>query len=128
VTRPSTTEATADRELVVAVVHDYYAAWWTADVARMDGALHPALVKRAARSNLDVPLTKQRMLALTEQGQGRSESDHRLDVDVTDVHDDIAACVARTAVYREYLHLISTADGWRILDAFWQFAQPSIAG
>ena len=42
------------------------------------------------------------------------------DIDVEDVHEDIASVTVRSAVYREYLHLVRTAEGWRIANALWQ--------
>jgi hypothetical protein len=42
------------------------------------------------------------------------------DIDVEDVHEDIASVTVRSAVYREYLHLVRTAEGWRIANALWR--------
>ena len=40
---------------------------------------------------------------------------------------NIATAVVRSAQYREYLHLLRTPGGWRIVDAFWQFTEPDDA-
>jgi hypothetical protein len=40
--------------------------------------------------------------------------------DIDDVHEDIASDTVRSAVYREYLHLVRTAEGWRIANALWR--------
>jgi hypothetical protein len=37
-----------------------------------------------------------------------------------DVHENIASLTVRSAVYREYLHLVRTAEGWRIANALWR--------
>ena len=42
------------------------------------------------------------------------------DGDVEDVHEDIASVTVRSAVYREYLHLVRTAEVWRIANALWR--------
>ena len=33
--------------------------------------------------------------------------------------DGIATAIVRSAPYREYLHLVRTDDGWRIVNALW---------
>jgi ketosteroid isomerase-like protein len=107
-------------ELVRRVALDYYEAWFDGDVARMDAVLHPDLVKRRAGEELGVT-TKERMLELTRRGEGEEDAaDRRLEVDVADVHGEIATVVVRAAVYYEYLHLVRTRGGWKIANALWE--------
>jgi len=85
----------------------------------MARALHPDLAKRKAGETLGL-LTAQRMIELTASGEGRADgADRTLEVDVVDVHEDIASVVVRAAVYHEYLHLVRTRDGWKIANALW---------
>ena len=118
--------ATADdpRSAIVQAVHDYFEGWFDADVGRMSRALHPDLVKRSPRNTPDAPLgitTKARMLELTAAGEGKEDADDRhLDVEVTGVHRGIASVTVRSAAYHEYLHLVQTADGWKIANALWE--------
>jgi ketosteroid isomerase-like protein len=98
---------------------DYFEGWFDGDVARMDSALHPDLVKRRAGDELGVT-TKERMLELTRDGEGKADGDDRtLEVEVHGVHGDIATATVRSAVYHEYLHLVRTRDGWKIANALW---------
>jgi hypothetical protein len=39
---------------------------------------------------------------------------------VLDVSEEIASVVVRAAVYHEYLHMLRTPEGWRIVDAFFR--------
>jgi hypothetical protein len=39
-----------------------------------------------------------------------------------DVHGTIASVVVDSNVYREYLHLVRTPDGWKIANALWDWA------
>jgi len=39
---------------------------------------------------------------------------------IVDVHGEIATAIVRSAVYHEYLHLLRTSEGWRIVNAPWQ--------
>jgi hypothetical protein len=109
-----------DRDLITQTALDYFEGWFDGDVARMDRALHPDLVKRSPGPTLGVT-TKQRMLELTAQGAGREDGrDRRLDVAIEDVSEDIASVTVRSAVYHEYLHMVRTPDGWRIANALWR--------
>jgi hypothetical protein len=65
------------------------------------------------------------MVEWTAEGEGKTEDPgpgRRIDVTVVDVHGDIASAVVDSDVYREYLHLVRTDDGWRIINALWQSA------
>lgn len=52
----------ADQELITEAVQDCFGGWCDADVARMDRALHPGLVKRCPAEDDGVILTKELML------------------------------------------------------------------
>ena len=97
---------------------------------RVDRALHPQLVKRwaeqAGGANPGVT-TKEMMLDFVRRGGGSEDkSDEPIEVEVVDIHHDIATAVVRSAQYREYLHLVRTPAGWRIVNAFWQFTDPGV--
>jgi len=110
-----------EHESIAATARDYFEGWFDGDVARMDRVLHPDLVKRRGTADaLDV-MTKARMLELTAQGAGAGDAaDRMLDIAVLDVSEDIASVRVRSAVYHEYLHLVSTPDGWKIANALWR--------
>jgi hypothetical protein len=108
---------------IEATVRDYFEGWYDADVDRMRRALHPALAKRTLREGDVRSVTRDRMVELTGAGEGRPDgSDRTLEISVLDVHGDIATAVVRSAVYREYVHLVRTDDGWRIVNALWAFS------
>ena len=113
-------------ELITETVRDYFEGWFDADVARMDRALHPELVKRWPGTGQGRALgitTKERMLELTAEGEGRKDgTDRSLDIAILDVSDDIASVRVRSAVYHEYLYLVRTPDGWKIANALWRLA------
>jgi len=110
----------ADVAAIVATVRDYFEGWFDADEERMASALAPDLVKRRAGERLGVT-TKERMLKLTRQGEGKQDgADRTLDVDVHDIYDDTATATVHSAVYHEHLHLVRTSEGWRIANALWE--------
>lgn len=110
------------REQLVAAALDYLDGWFDGDVARMRRALHPALAKRSPgpAGELD-ELTAAQLVEATAEGRGRGRDvpDRAIDVQVVDVHGDIATLVVRSAVYREYLHLARDRTGWRIVNVLW---------
>ena len=112
----------SEKDAIVATALDYFEGWYDADLARVDRALHTQLVKRrpVEVSGGDPSVTtKQMMLDYVRKGGGAVDrTDDPIEVDV------IATAVVRSAQYREYLHLLRTPDGWRIVDAFWQFTEP----
>jgi len=109
----------AARAAVVATALDYFEGWFDGDAERMERALHPALAKRGPTLRTT---TREQMVAWTAEGEGRALDPgpgRRIDVTVVDVHGDIASAVVESDVYREYLHLVRTDDGWKIVNALW---------
>ena len=114
---------TATEAAVVAAVLDYFEGWFDGDAARMERALHPDLAKRSlepdGRSLNET--TAAWMVGATGRGVGRDRDpgDRQIDVTVVDMHSHIASATVRSAVYREYVHLARTADGWKIVNTLW---------
>ena len=121
-----------DDAVAVAVrgtVLDYFEGWFDGDPDRMTRALHPLLAKRArprdpARALHVATLTAEQMIAATAAGEGAADAraGRAIVIEIVDVATDIASVVVRSATYDEYLHLVSTPDGWRIINALWRYA------
>ena len=113
-----------DEAAVVATVRDYFEGWFDGDAERMERALHPALAKTgvgtdAAGVQVTESMGADNMISWTREGEGvaRKPAGFTFDVTVTEIYHEIATVTVHSPVYREYLHLIRTADGWRILNA-----------
>jgi hypothetical protein len=118
-------QMTKDAELIEQAALDYFEGWFDGDVTRMRRALHPGLAKRALTEDsrtLD-ETTADWMLDATakELGKARDVPDRRIDVEVVDVYGEIATAIVRSAVYHEYLHLVRTDEGWKIVNTLWRF-------
>jgi hypothetical protein len=62
------------------------------------------------------------MVEFTRQGEGDADRGNgRLDIDIVDIHKDIATVVVRGGVYHEYLHLVRVGDDWKIANALWAY-------
>jgi hypothetical protein len=105
-------------------VLDYFEGWFEGDAARMESALHPELAKRSLNAEGLETLTAQQMIDATAEGIGRTRDvpDRRIEIEITDVYGVIATVVVRSTIYREYLHLVDTGAGWKIVNALWQWA------
>jgi hypothetical protein len=110
-----------ERDAIVAAALDYFEGWFDGDVARMERALHRELVKRSPSGDTLDETTAAEMVDATRRGVGRSRDvkDRRIEVDVVDMHRDVACVVVRSAVCREYLQLARTEAGWKIVNALW---------
>jgi flavin-binding protein dodecin len=110
---------------IVAAVLDYFEGWFDGDAARMERALHPALAKRGldnGAGTLDETSAEQMIDAAARGiGRARDPGDRKIQIEVVDVHGAIASATVRSAVYREYVHLVRTPDGWKILNALWDW-------
>ena len=119
-------QAAVENEAIIATVMDYFEGWFDGNPERMERALHPNLDKRGVRvdatgTQLSGSSTAQRMIGLTRDGEGKAErpSDLAIKVRIDDVHEQIATATVYSAVYIEYLQLMRTAEGWRIVNALY---------
>ena len=115
-----------DRDAIVSAVNDYWEGWFAGDAGRMRRALHPALTKVGIRVDASgqpntVSMTAPDMIGWTDAGDGVAErpADMAFDVAIDDVYQEIATVTVRSAIYREYLHLVRTLHGWKILSALY---------
>jgi hypothetical protein len=117
----------ADRSAVEACVRDYFGSWFEGDGERMARALHPKLAKRCFGQGVDrapevLESPFEDMVEAAGKGSGRARKGDRLDIRICDVGGGIASAVAYTDHYVDYLHLIETAEGWKIINAVWRWA------
>lgn len=115
----------ADDVAIRATIDDYYLGWYDGDGDRMARALHPDLAKRGWFRYPDEPIvdpdTFTTMVEAARAGQGRRDVSEGRDYEVRidDVHADVATAVVHAVPFIDYLHLVRTAAGWRILNALW---------
>ena len=116
-------ERTAAETAIVNVVLDYFEGWFDGDVPRMERALHPGLAKRSLEQDGRTlnETSAEWMIDATGRGvgKGRDPGDRRIEVEIEDVYGTIANATVRSAVYREYVQLVRTPAGWKIVNALW---------
>ena len=119
-------QAAADTKAIIATVMNYFEGWFDGDAARMERALHPHLNKRRVSADvpgsmLSNPSTAAQMIRWTLEGEGKAlkVADLAIKVRVDDVYKNIATVTVYSAVYVEYLQLMRTHLGWKIVNALW---------
>src|SRR5437870_12945163 len=123
------TGASDDNESIKKTALDYIEGWYEGDAARMERALHPELAKRSLEQDASGvetlrTLTAQEMIDATARGLGKSRDpgDRRIEVEAEHVYGTIANVTVHSAVYEEYLQLVRTTDGWKIVNTLWDWA------
>ena len=126
---PTPSPMADDEAAVRATVLDYFEGWYDGDPVRMERALHPLLAKRSwaqdlARTPVLSTTTAEQVALFTSRGNGRTtvEGERHLDIDVVEISGSIATVVVHSFAYVEYLHLVATPVGWRIVNALWRYA------
>lgn len=119
-------QSKVDHKVIIATATDYFEGWFNGDAARMERTLHPHLNKRGvdldtAGVQLSTPRTAVQMIGWTRDGEGKAErpADLAIKVRVDDVYEQIATATVYSAVYIEYLQLMRTPEGWRIVNALY---------
>ena len=119
--------AAGDEEAIRAAIDDYYLGWFDADVTRVARSLHPELAKRGWLRERDGGAfldddSFDTMTRLAAAGHGRSvdPQERAYRVSVVDIDVDIAAASVHTLRAVDYLHLVRTGTGWRIVNALWR--------
>lgn len=66
-------------------------------------------------------MTAEQMASWTRDGDGVRERPARLEIqiEVLDVHQQIATAVVHSTVYIEYAHLVRNQERWRILNTIY---------
>lgn len=113
-----------ERDAIIATAMDYFEGWFDGDEERMARALHPDLDKRGVNvdetgARLSDQMTATQMIGWTRDGEGKAErpADIAIPVKVDGIYERIATATVYSAVYVEYLHLMRTPQGWRIVNA-----------
>jgi hypothetical protein len=115
-----------DNDAILSTVTDYWEGWFQGRAERMERALEPALTKTgvgidASGGQITEVMTAEDMIGWTRDGVGvaAEPAHYAFDLTINDVYHQIATVTVRSGVYREYLHLVRTSDGWKILNALY---------
>ena len=115
---------------IVTAALDYIDGWYTGDAARMQRALHPALAKRIQTADTSgelvvADMSARELIDRTAAGTGAADPTRRNDVRVLDVFGRAASVRIDASGWVDYLHLIQTPTGWKIINVLWERREPA---
>ena len=126
---PHDSPAKNERTAVSAVARNYMEAYYTADVERMEQAIHPDFHKRTLRvRNGRTEITADTKLSLLEgvrSGTGKDipVNERVQKIEVLDIYKNAASVKVVTGGWVDYM-LLSKLDGeWRVLDVVLQYTR-----
>ena len=118
-----------ERAAVTSVAQNYMEAYYTADAARMQKALHPDFHKRTlltVNGHTEISEdTVQSMLEGVRLGSGKDipASERVKKIEVLDVYRDAASVKVVTGRWIDYMHLSKLNGEWRVLDVVLQYTR-----
>jgi hypothetical protein len=123
---PVAAQSAADSAAIRTTALDYAHGWYTGDAARMQGALHPDLIKRIVRNN-GGSFTLAQMNAVqlthaTRSGGGRNTpaNDRQADVRILDIFGNTASVRLTMNGWIDYMHMARWQDRWVIVNVLWE--------
>src|SRR6476620_7854520 len=123
-TRPSNEEAA-----ITVVAQSYMDAYYTADAARMQKALHPDFHKRTLQTvNGHTEISEDTVQSMVEGvrlGSGKEipAAERVQKIEVLDVYRDVASVKVVTGRWIDYMHLSKLNGEWRVLDVVLQYTR-----
>jgi len=116
-----------ERIAIAAVAQNYMDAYYTADAARMQQALHPEFHKRTLQTvDGRVEIREDSAQSLVEAvrlGTGKDipAAERVQKIEVLDVYRDAASVKVVTGRWIDYMHLSKLNGEWRVLDVVLQY-------
>ena len=119
----------ADLEAITTAARDYIEGWLDGDESRMRRCLHPDLVKRTVRHDLETgdwrlgrPADREMMAGWTRDGEGRTAvpRERAFEITILDVFRHIASVQVLSYPYMDYLHVAKLGDRWLIVNVLWE--------
>ena len=124
-------QSAADTAGIRAAALDYIEAWYAADGARMEQALHPELAKRNVTTDAQGRSQLRQMSAMTlVQGTRRGggayipAAERRSEVRILDVFNGAASVRVRASTWIDYMHLARVNGRWVIMNVLWENDPP----
>jgi hypothetical protein len=118
-----------EKTAVAAVAQNYMDAYYTADAARMQKALHPDFHKRTLHTvdgHTEISEdTVQSMVEGVRLGSGKEipAGERVKKIEVLDIYRDAASVKVVTGRWIDYMHLSKLNGEWRVLDVVLQYTR-----
>lgn len=126
--------AAGDSAAIRVTALDYIQGWYEGDAERMERAIHPDLAKRILGSELGsaaplVEMDAAELIEATRRGGGSAAPGaRRADVTILDLFGNAASVRVDADQWVDYLHLVRTPGGWKIVNVLWELRSPHGGG
>lgn len=124
-----TARSSSEKIAISAVAQDYMDAYYTADAARMEKALHPDFHKRTLKTvSGHMEISEDTVQSTVEgvrlgSGQEIPVAERVKKIEVLDVYRDAASVKVVTGRWVDYMHLSKSNGEWRVLDVVLQYTR-----
>ncbi|HSK42929.1 MAG TPA: nuclear transport factor 2 family protein, partial [Candidatus Binatia bacterium] len=118
-----------EKAAVAAVAQNYMDAYYTADAARMQKALHPDFHKRTLQTvNGHTEISQDTVQSMVEgvrlgSGKDVPAAERVQKIEVLDIYRDAASVKVVTGRWIDYMHLSKLNGEWRVLDVVLQYTR-----
>jgi hypothetical protein len=124
-------QSAADSAALRGTALDYIEGWYGADAGRMSRALHPELLKRIHLAAPDgegsyvQTMGRSQLVTSTGLGGGSEtpQGERRSEVRILDVFRGAAVIRVSATDFVDYLNLVRTEEGWKILNVLWELRE-----
>ena len=127
VSAQTTTTTDAEREAIKRTALNYAEGWYEGSADKMEGALHPDLAKRIARTNPQGQSRLDQMSAMslvqgTRGGFGKQtpKEEQQKDVSVLDLFGGAATVKLEMRDWIDYMHIAKLNGKWVIVNVLWE--------
>lgn len=123
------TTSSNEKAAVAAVAQNYMDAYYAADPARMQKALHPDFHKRTLQTvNGHTEISEDTVKSMVEgvrlgSGKNIPAAERVQKIEVLDVYRDVASVKVVTGRWIDYMHLSKLNGGWLVLDVVLQYTR-----
>lgn len=124
---PAASGPDADKAAIIETVLNYADGYYEGSAERMAKAVHPLLAKRALMPMQEggpskiSTMNSEMLIEIARAGRGKLPPEQRgVKAEVLDIAGNLATARVFTVQFNDYLHLMRTEDGWRILNVLWR--------
>nr|MDA3849719.1 nuclear transport factor 2 family protein [Spirochaetaceae bacterium] len=105
-------------------IYDYVEGWYDKDPDRMSQGLHPDLAKRSIDANHPNGINSidlSTLLDIVPQYGGQNGNERKINIEILDVHGNIATAMVTSNDFVDYVHLAFMDDQWWVINVLWEY-------
>lgn len=115
----------SDLQSIISAALDYAEGYYTGNSARMEKALHPALIKRGlikiskTGSPVLVQMNAETLIEAARNNKPKLGENPDIKAAVLEIHGNIATAKVFTPGFNDYLHFVKQNGEWKLANVLW---------